>query len=326
MIFPATSDNINRAALIIQSSGLIGLPTETVYGLAANATCIEAVKKIYHAKSRPNHHPLIVHLAVQTDITLWAHSIPNYAYPLMNAFWPGACTLVLPKTRKAANFITGDQDTVALRCPSHPIAQQLLTACYNLGIYGIAAPSANQFGRVSPTTAQHVADEFIHLDEPLFILDGGGCVMGIESTIIDCTQAMPRILRYGLITAADITRVTGLSILNESLNSLNRPRVSGNLVAHYAPKTPIRFCEIKAIDRFNTHAVFMGYSTVPMPHTVHYHAMPNDALHYAQQLYATLRYLDRMGYSEILVEPVPNHDEWAGIADRLNRAVATFLK
>jgi L-threonylcarbamoyladenylate synthase len=326
MIFASTPHNISLAAAAIAAGKMIGLPTETVYGLAADANCPDAIAKIYRAKNRPSNHPLIVHLAPQAEVTLWAKDIPNYAYQLMKAFWPGACTVVLPRTQHVGDFITGHQNTVALRCPSHPVAQQLLTVCHQLNIHGIAAPSANQFGCVSPTTAHHVYAEFMHLDDELFILDGGACEIGIESTIIDCTQATPRILRHGLITPADITRITGLAVANDITHSSNKPRVSGSLTAHYAPKTPIRLCsiDIEKVDNLNPRAVLMGRS----PTTVlaaHYQAMPNDAIHYAQQLYATLRHLDTMGYDEIIVEAIPNTDEWAGVTDRLTRAAATFL-
>ncbi|MEN9912554.1 MAG: hypothetical protein RI956_998 [Pseudomonadota bacterium] len=324
MIIASTPHNISLAAAAIAAGKVIGLPTETVYGLAADARCPDAIAKVYRAKNRPSNHPLIVHLAPQADIALWARHIPDYAYQLMKAFWPGACTVVLPRTQYAGDFITGHQDTVALRCPSHPVAQQLLTVCYQFNIYGIAAPSANQFGRVSPTTARHVYDEFKHLDDELFILDGGACEIGIESTIIDCTQATPRILRYGLITAADITRITGLAVTNDMTNLSNKPRVSGSLTAHYAPKTPIRLCTVDKIDALNPRVVLMGRSPTTAC-AAHYHAMPDDAIHYAQQLYATLRHLDTMGYDEIIVESMPNTDEWAGVTDRLTRAAATFL-
>ncbi len=324
MILTSTQHNIHLAAATIAASKIIGLPTETVYGLAADANCPNAIAKIYCAKNRPNNHPLIVHLAPQADITIWAKQIPNYAYQLMKAFWPGACTVVLPRTQYVGDFITGHQDTVALRCPSHPVAQQLLTLCYQSSIYGIAAPSANQFGRVSPTTAQHVYDEFKHLDNELLILDGGACEVGIESTIIDCTQATPRILRYGLITVADITRITGLAVASDRTGMSSKPRVSGSLMAHYAPKTPIRLCTVDIVDTLNPRTVLMGRAPTTALAT-HYQAMPNDAIHYAQQLYATLRHLDTMGYDEIIVESMPNTDEWAGIIDRLTRAAATFL-
>jgi L-threonylcarbamoyladenylate synthase len=323
MILAPTLHNIHLAVAAIQADEIIGLPTETVYGLAGNAQSSIAVAKIYQAKGRPSNHPLIVHLAPNTDVSIWASAVPNYARQLMKAFWPGACTLVLPRTLQAADFITGNQDTVALRCPSHPVAQQLLTMCAQFNIHGIAAPSANQFGRVSPTTAIHVRDEFTHLNDELLILDGGSCEVGIESTIIDCTQATPRILRHGLITARDIARVTGLNLLQTASNHTNKPRVSGDLLAHYAPKTPIRFCSVNTTETLNPQAILMGRSPNAALAT-HYHAMPNDAIHYAQQLYATLRLLDSLNYAEIVVEPIPNTEEWAGVADRLSRAVATF--
>jgi L-threonylcarbamoyladenylate synthase len=235
----------------------------------------------------------------------------------MQAFWPGPLTVVLPRTVHAAEFITGGQDTVALRCPSHPVAQALLQACFDQGIRGLAAPSANRFGRVSPTTAQHVEDEFA---AQVFTLDGGACEVGIESTIVDCTQAAPRILRHGAVSLADVERITGLAVV-DAVGHHNAPRVSGSLAAHYAPATPLRFCELRQSGDLPASAVLMGFDA---PAAGAFHAMPRDAALYAQQLYATLRNLDAMGYSAIAVQPLPSEPQWAGVADRLARAAATF--
>lgn len=326
MIVNSSRETILSAARQLLAGDVLGLPTETVYGLAANASDVKAVSKIYTTKGRPADHPLIVHLAPKADIAFWAQNIPSYAIDLMTAFWPGPLTIVLPRTAQAGDFVTGGQDTVALRCPSHPVAQAVLNICLDLGIQGLAAPSANRFGRVSPTTAQHVEDEF---EGCILTIDGGACEVGIESTIVDCTQASPHVLRHGAITSDDIARVTDLSASNAAaLKSRPRttPRVSGSLAAHYAPATPVRFCHPSMMIHLPANTVYMGFSapdTRPS-NIAAFHAMPQDATQYAQQLYAALRTLDTMQFSQIAVEPVPRTDAWAGVADRLTRAAATF--
>jgi L-threonylcarbamoyladenylate synthase len=317
MIKPPTSANICEAAALLAAGGIVGLPTETVYGLAGDAANPKAVAAIYATKGRPSDHPLIVHLAPKADALNWASTVPAYAQALMHAFWPGPLTLVLTRTAHAGDFITGGQDTVALRCPSHPVAQALLNACETRGIKGLAAPSANRFGRVSPTTAQHVADEF---SNAVFTLDGGACEVGIESTIVDCTQGAPRILRHGAVSMADVARVSGL-VVSDAVGHQAAPRVSGSLAAHYAPATPLRWCGFSDAPQLPSNAVFMGFDE---PNATAFHAMPRDAALYAQQLYATLRRLDAMHYSAIAVQPVPLEPQWAGVADRLARAAATF--
>jgi L-threonylcarbamoyladenylate synthase len=326
MIVLPTASTIAQAAKRLAAGDIIGLPTETVYGLAADACNASAVAKVYQTKGRPSDHPLIIHLAPQADITLWASHVPQYAKALMAAFWPGACTLVLPRTAMAGDFVTGNQATVALRCPSHPVAQQVLQACAALGVHGLAAPSANRFGRVSPTTAQHVYSEFANLSE-LLILDGGACDIGIESTIVDCTQARPRILRHGLISsqelifAAGCTFEAGVGSVPSSAQAT--PRVSGSLAAHYAPNTPLHLCAHQNTVDLVAGTVYMGFEP-PLNSAARYHAMPRDSAQYAQQLYAVLRNLDAMAYAAIAVEPVPDTAVWAGVSDRLARAAATF--
>jgi L-threonylcarbamoyladenylate synthase len=321
MIISPTPSHIAQAAALLAAGDIVGLPTETVYGLAGDATNAAAVAKIYAAKGRPSDHPLIVHLAPQGEVSFWASTLPAYAHDLIHAFWPGPLTVVLPRTAQAGDFITGGQSTVAVRCPSHPVAQALLQACAELGVRGLAAPSANRFGRVSPTTAQHVAEEF---ENRILTLDGGACEVGIESTIIDCTQAAPRILRHGAISSADVARVTGLRVI-DAVGNHAAPRVSGSLAAHYAPATPLRFCEVSRAEHLPQNTIFMGFDapTKTAAHTT-FHAMPRDAALYAQQLYATLRSLDTMNYSAIAVQPLPLEPQWAGVADRLARAAATF--
>lgn len=317
MVLAPTPAHIAQAAAVLAAGEIVGMPTETVYGLAGDASNAAAVAKIYAAKGRPSDHPLIVHLAPQGDVSFWASAVPAYANALMQAFWPGPLTLVLPRTAQAGDFITGNQNTVAVRCPSHPVAQALLQACAALGVQGLAAPSANRFGRVSPTTAAHVADEF---ENRILTLDGGACEVGIESTIVDCTQAAPRILRHGAVSLADVARVTGLTVI-DAVGSHAAPRVSGSLAAHYAPATPLRFCEFSDVKNLAADAVYMGFDASA---NGAFHAMPRDASLYAQQLYATLRSLDAMHYSTIAVQPLPLEPQWAGVADRLARAAATF--
>ncbi len=322
MILSPSPARIAQAAAQLAAGEIVGLPTETVYGLAGDACNAAAVAKIYAAKGRPADHPLIVHLAPQADVWFWVSGVPAYAQALMAAFWPGPLTVVLPRSPQAGDFITGGQNTVAVRCPSHPVAQALLRACAERGVQGLAAPSANRFGRVSPTTAQHVANEFAGR---VPCLDGGACEVGIESSIVDCTQAVPRILRHGAVSLADVARVTGLAVI-DAVGSQAAPRVSGSLAAHYAPATPLRFCSLQAATELPHTAVFMGFaSSEPAPAGLAaFHTMPSDAALYAQQLYATLRSLDAMHYSAIAVQPLPSEPQWAGVADRLARAAATF--
>jgi L-threonylcarbamoyladenylate synthase len=317
MILAPTPAHIAQAAALLAAGDVVGMPTETVYGLAGDASNAAAVATIYATKGRPADHPLIVHLEPQADVSFWASHVPHYAQALMQAFWPGPLTVVLPRTQQAGDFITGGQNTVAVRCPSHPVAQALLQACAALGVQGLAAPSANRFGRVSPTMAQHVASEF---ENRIVTLDGGACEVGIESTIVDCTQATPRILRHGAVSLADVARVTGLTVM-DAVGNHGAPRVSGSLAAHYAPTTRLVFCEHSLTQTLPKNAVYMGFDA---PSSSAFHAMPRDAALYAQQLYAALRSLDAMHYALIAVQPLPTAPQWAGVTDRLARAAATF--
>ena len=277
------SASITQAADVIAVGGLVGLPTETVYGLAADAANEAAVAKIFAAKGRPSEHPLIVHVANSEAVSRFAAEIPAFAQKLMNAFWPGPLTLILPRRPEIAAAAAGGQNSVGLRCPSHPVALALLNACAERGIYGLAAPSANQFGRISPTTAQHVQGEFAgtpYADMP--ILDGGACSVGIESTIIDCSRGEPVLLRPGVLTATQIEYACGQNLLlnqellrqqirrleveNASISVVNSeaaprpslgdaphaslgdaPRASGMLESHYAPKAKLRLMDAKAL-------------------------------------------------------------------------------
>jgi L-threonylcarbamoyladenylate synthase len=242
----------------------------------------------------------------------------------MQAFWPGPLTVVLPRTANAGDFITGGQATVGLRCPSHPVAQALLQAAARLGVHGLAAPSANRYGQVSPTLGEHVESEF---SQPPFTLDGGACEVGIESTIVDCTGAAPRILRHGAVSLDDVARVTGLPTQDGTglAAQANAPRVPGSVAAHYAPRTPLRFCSLDDAAQLPAGCVFLARDAFQLPAKVALVQAPQDAARYAQQLYATLRSMDAMGFELIAVQPVPQSGNWAGVADRLNRAAASFV-
>ena len=280
----SNSASIDQAADVIAAGGLVGLPTETVYGLAADAANEAAVANIFIAKGRPSEHPLIVHVADAVSASHFASEIPAFAQKLMDAFWPGPLTLILPRRPEVAAAAAGGQNSVGLRCPSHPVALSLLKACAARGIYGLAAPSANQFGRISPTTAQHVQGEF---GDDLLILDGGACSVGIESTIVDCSRGVPVLLRPGVLTVTQIEYAFGQSLVTNSVsNSLSKdeqsrqsirrlevdlvptnavnviptvladapreamgeaPRASGMLESHYAPKAKLRLMDAKAL-------------------------------------------------------------------------------
>jgi len=318
----------------IKAGRLLGLPTETVYGLAADADNDAAVAQIFAAKGRPADHPLIVHVLGAPSVAHYAVDIPDFAHALMAAFWPGPLTLILPRQPGVANAATGGNPTVGLRCPSHPVALALLRAGAAQGVWGLAAPSANQFGRVSPTTAAHVAGEF---GENLLILDGGACSVGIESTIIDCSRGQPVLLRPGAITAEQVQAVCGLKVLQkEELAAIDTqaPKASGTLDSHYAPRARVRLMDGMAIREALTSllAEAVGQGAAPVlgiwshaPLALSdarcvWQAMPGDAALAAQQLFATLRSLDAQGVHQIWVETPPASAAWDGVRDRLQRA------
>ena len=320
-------DSIATAAQALRSGALLGLPTETVYGLAADASNDAAVRQIFAAKGRPADHPLIVHVADAAGISHFAGEVPAFAQVLVDAFWPGPLTLILPRLPGIAIAATGGQDSVGLRCPAHPVAQAVLRACTNLGVWGVAAPSANRFGRVSPTTAQHVQEE---LGTELLVLDGGPCAVGIESTIIDCTRGVPVLLRPGAITRAQIAAACGLVPLSQEELPKHTPRASGTLASHYAPNAKVRLMDAKALqaglDVLGADAAHLGvYARAPLrshSSAVLLHCMPNDPTAAAQQLFATLRTLDNAGARLIWIETPPDTPEWEGVRDRLQRAAA----
>lgn len=307
-----TADAITRAAQQLKAGSLVALPTETVYGLGADATNAAAVARIYEAKGRPADHPLIVHLSEMADISEWADEIPEYAIVLARKYWPGPMTLIFTRSSLAQNFITGGQESVGLRVPDHVVALALLTEFKKLGGKGIAAPSANRFGHVSPTSAEAVSVELAnYLVEGDLILDGGPSQVGVESTIIDCTGSAPRILRPGAITEAMITQVTGLH-LAESETDI---RVSGSLENHYSPAATVALdCEPEPGDGF------IALASVPTPDGVVRLASPANNEEFARVLYAALRSADERSLTRVVVHQPSGDDISVAIRDRLLRA------
>jgi len=300
---------IQGASQALSQGNLIAFPTETVYGLGADATNPDAVKRIYEVKGRPSDHPLIVHIASLDQMDQWAIDIPEYAITLARDFWPGPMTLVLKRSTKAKDFITGGQDTVALRVPAHPIALSLLQEFKE----GIAAPSANRFGSVSPTTAKAVEEELKdYLSPQDLILDGGQCLVGVESTIIDCTKQTPFILRPGAITSAMIEESTGLIALTNNDGSI---RVSGSLDSHYSPKAKV---VLDAIAEPGDGLI--APDQIPTPDGVIRLASPRTVEGYARDLYAALRLADTKNL-DVVVVLQPGGDGLAeAIRDRLARS------
>ena len=306
--------DIARAARILESGGLVAFPTETVYGLGADASSALAMAKLYAVKRRPADHPVIVHFASAEAAFGWACEVPESARKLAHAFWPGPLTLVLKRSEKAQDFVTGGQDTVGLRVPSHPVAQELLETFKG----GIAAPSANRFGRVSPTTAVHVRDD-LGSDVDL-VLEGGPTEVGIESTIVDLSTGLPVLLRPGHISRGELEKALGGPVLEKSASS---PRHSGGLERHYAPRTPARLVPSydldKEIARLKEKVAVLAFSR-PDERVDFWLRMPRDPQAYAQKLYAALRELDTAGCDEILIEAPPDAAEWTAVGDRLKRA------
>lgn len=310
----------------------MGLPTETVYGLAADASSAEAVAKIFTAKGRPSNHPLIVHVADAAGVDHFAVDVPTFARQLMQAFWPGPLTLILPRRPGVGAESAGGQDSIGVRCPSHPVAQALLQALAAQPdpVWGLAAPSANQFGRVSPTTAQHVLAEFGG-DVP--VLDGGPCTVGIESTIVDCSRGAPVLLRPGAITRVQVEAVCGqpLQSAQEIADTAGAaPRASGTLESHYAPSATVRLMDARALqtalDVLGADAAHIAvYARTPLriaSERLVVRRMPADADATAQQLFAALRGFDAQGVKLIWIETPPDAPDWEGVRDRLQRAAA----
>ena len=307
-----TADALSSAAQLLKSGGLVALPTETVYGLGADATNKDAVARIYKVKDRPADHPLIVHIHSMQSLGDWADEIPDYAISLARDFWPGPMTLVLKRTLLAEDFVTGGQPTVGLRVPDHAIALALLSAFAKIGGQGIAAPSANRFGQVSPTTAKAVQEEIGEfLKESDLILDGGPSQVGLESTIIDCTSDAPRILRPGAITEEMIEESTRLKVSKAETNI----RVSGSLENHYAPKATVSLNRIPEPGEG-----FIALADIQTPEKVIRLAAPKDVVDFARIVYAALREGDAQGLKSVVVaEPVGDGLALA-IRDRLMRA------
>jgi len=304
------------AAAVLMSGGLVAFPTETVYGLGADACNAAAVARIYSVKGRPSDHPLIVHVASMDALGDWAADVPAYAIALARDYWPGPMTLVVHRSSLAADFITGGQDTVGVRVPNHPVALGLLEAFARAGGKGVAAPSANRFGNVSPTTAQAVSDELSdYLADEDLILDGGACAVGVESTIIDCTGDVPKILRPGAITEEMIEHSTGLDVLDADGVAI---RVSGSLVSHYSPIAKVVLDQSPLVGQG-----FIAMADVASAAGVVRLAAPTTHDEFARVLYSALRAADEQGLSTVVVaQPVGNGIAIA-IRDRLMRAAHT---
>ena len=318
-VLTANASGIAQAVDLLQQGELVAFPTETVYGLGADACNPDAISRIFDVKGRPADHPLIVHLPDSEAMNNWAYDIPKAAWILAEKFWPGPIALVLKKHADVSGLITGGQDTIGLRVPAHPVAQKLLQ------IFGgaLAAPSANRFGRISPTTAKHVIEEFADQPDVAAVIDGGPCAVGVESTIIDLSGDQLRLLRPGMISTNELEQVLGESIhLPEPGQG---PRASGRLPSHYAPNTPLKLLPIEAIvEQLHRNDARLGVLTIDQRPTQssmqHWQIMSADPTDYAHQLYAELRRLDQLGLEQILVEQPPQTADWAAINDRLQRA------
>ncbi|SAI65647.1 translation factor [Bordetella ansorpii] len=331
------ADAIEAAARRLLDGGLAAFPTETVYGLGADAENAAAVASIYATKGRPSNHPVIVHLAPEGDVAYWAADVPPEARQLMQAFWPGPLTLILKRAPHVGTWVTGGQDSVGLRCPSHPVAQALLSAFARGkpgGQGGLAGPSANKFGQVSPTRAEHVRAEFPdEVAQGMPVLDGGAAEVGIESTIVDLSRldqgVGPVLLRPGHVSAAQIAAVLGRPV---SRPDAAAPRASGTLKAHYAPHTPLelvddaRLARALAGEGLPAGRVALVAYAAPRASAgnIEWHAVPGDPARYAQALYARLRDLDGQGYARILLQAPPLSAEWDAVNDRIGRAAAAF--
>lgn len=322
---------IAAAADRLRAGGLVVFPTETVYGLGADAGSDAAVARIFQAKGRPSDHPLIVHVAAGAKgteaLSHFAQPLPAFAQKLALAFWPGPLTLIVSRQPGVGAAAAGGQDTIGLRCPGHPVAQALLEACAERGVLGLAGPSANRFGRVSPTTAQHVQDEF---GDDLMVVDGGPCEVGIESTIVDCSRGVPVLLRPGAITREQIEATCGEALRDKQDLAAPDPRASGTLAAHYAPSAKVRLMDAKALqaglDVLGAQAAHIAvWARSPIKSRsprVLQRRMPDDAAAAAQQLFALLRSFDLEGVKLIWIETPPDTPEWEGVRDRLQRAAA----
>lgn len=317
-ILQPTTANLERAARALTDGALVAFPTETVYGLGASAVSQAAVRAVFAAKGRPESHPLILHLGQQADPNDWSSGSRQQRADtslLAARFWPGPLTLVLPRSERVDDIVTGGQPTVALRVPAHPVALELLD---RTGV-PLVAPSANRFGRVSPTTARHVLAELEGRVQ--FVLDGGASDVGVESTILDLTGGQPRILRPGAISATELSEILGRSV--HAAASRGSPRVSGSLDSHYAPSTPARLVSQARLDGALQEATgtvgVIALTAAPAGFAGHWLRMPGEPAGYARQLYAALRELDELA-DVILVQEPPDAAGWEAVADRLRRA------
>lgn len=317
---------IEQAALALADGQLVAFPTETVYGLGARADDDEAVARIYAAKGRPAGHPLIVHVSDVRAASAFTPEMSPLARRLVDVLWPGPLTIVVGRLPGIGAASAGGQDSIGLRCPAHPVARALLAAAARHGVRGVSGPSANPYGRVSPTTAAHVAAEF---DDGLLVLDGGPCAVGIESSIVDCRGAAPVLLRPGILTRAQIEAAAGQPLIERGRNS---PRVSGSLASHYAPRAALR---LMSGDMLKAALQVLGadvpgvavYSRCPAPRStrlqgLRWRHMPERPEQVAQELFSVLRDFDAEGVRLIWVEEPPATPEWEGVRDRLQRAAA----
>jgi L-threonylcarbamoyladenylate synthase len=313
------TNDIAQAVSAIASGKLCAIPTETVYGLAANALDKSAVARVFAAKERPVDHPLIVHVATAADAMEWITELPQWAVDLTKAIWPGPLTIVGPRTELASDLVTGGQDTVAVRVPSHPIAQELLKQLKAQGVKGLVAPSANRFGHVSPTSAAHVSadlGEYLNPNGDL-ILDGGNCEVGVESTIVLATGSQPVILRPGAITAADVERITGVEVSSETTGA---PRVSGALDSHYSPTAQVILITDGSKAELDHSAGFLALAYIPTPAGLTRLGSPETIEDYAHDLYSALRSGDDQSLETIYVVPPGGEGLAQAINDRLQRA------
>jgi L-threonylcarbamoyladenylate synthase len=348
------ADAIEQAAQRLAQGGLLALPTETVYGLGARADNDAAVARIFAAKGRPSDHPLIVHVANSAAALHFVSAFPPVAQRLTAAFWPGPLTVIVPRDPGVASAAAGGHDTIGLRCPDHPEARALLEACARLDVLGVAAPSANRFGRISPTRAEHVVDEFSAHGvgegaDPLaevWVLQGGACAVGIESTIVDCSRGRPVLLRPGRLTLAEIEAAAGEPVTwsQPEAPDPSAPRAPGTLLSHYAPRARLRLMSDEQLeaglhllepelvaaalrDRASAPKVAVYSRSLwarrPPSKGVVHRSMPGDAATAAHDLFADLRELDAQGVDLIWVETPPAEPEWDGVRDRLSRAAAS---